>query len=149
MIWTSNLVNTPVFFALHDRKPADPKKTDGPHICWYRYFLYVFIGAFVWCLNSYRKRYKPGGFELSKRGQSRCLHKSLHMEAITLQENALEILKSCSLLRDALYSDNRSYERAWPHSNNIKIKNCSKHTHTADSRTRCLEEIHQFSNAVS
>ncbi|KAJ5406029.1 hypothetical protein N7465_007313 [Penicillium sp. CMV-2018d] len=50
MIWPSNLVNTTLFTAMHDRglsKP-DPAKTAGWTVNRYRLFLYVMTGAFCW-----------------------------------------------------------------------------------------------------
>ncbi|KAI1485474.1 small oligopeptide transporter [Biscogniauxia mediterranea] len=48
MIWPSNLVNTSLFYALHDHSPSDPAETNGWAISRYRWFLYVMGGAFVW-----------------------------------------------------------------------------------------------------
>lgn len=48
MIWPTNLVNTSLFYTLHDHSPADPSKTGGWSIGRYRYFSYVFIGSFIW-----------------------------------------------------------------------------------------------------
>lgn len=48
MIWPSNLVNTSFMYTLHDHSKTDPAKTNGWSISRYRYFLYVFIGSFVW-----------------------------------------------------------------------------------------------------
>jgi OPT family small oligopeptide transporter len=48
MIWPANLVNTSVFYALHDHRGSDPEKTNGWSIGRYRYFLYVVLGSFVW-----------------------------------------------------------------------------------------------------
>ncbi|KAI5300683.1 hypothetical protein KEM55_005801, partial [Ascosphaera atra] len=48
MIWPSNLVNTQFMYALHDHSKADPAQTNGWSISRYRYFLYVFTGAFIW-----------------------------------------------------------------------------------------------------
>jgi hypothetical protein len=49
MIWPSNFVNTSLFYALHDPSTeTDPAKANGWSIGRYRYFLYVFLGAFVW-----------------------------------------------------------------------------------------------------
>ena len=48
MIWPSNFVNTSLFYALHDHTPSDPAKANGWSVGRYRYFLYVFIGAFIW-----------------------------------------------------------------------------------------------------
>lgn len=48
MIWPSNLVNTSFMYTLHDHSKTDPAKTNGWAISRYRWFLYVFIGAFCW-----------------------------------------------------------------------------------------------------
>lgn len=48
MIFPFTLVNTSLFYALHDRSPTDPTKTQGWKISRYRFFLYVFLGSFVW-----------------------------------------------------------------------------------------------------
>jgi hypothetical protein len=48
MIWPSNLVNTTLFYTLHDHKPANPHETNGWSIGRYRWFLYVFTASFVW-----------------------------------------------------------------------------------------------------
>lgn len=50
MIWPSNLVNTTLFTAMHDRglNPPEPTKTAGWRINRYRLFLYVMTGAFCW-----------------------------------------------------------------------------------------------------
>jgi OPT family small oligopeptide transporter len=48
MIWPTNLVNTSVFYALHDHRGSDPERTNGWSIGRYRYFLYVVFGSFVW-----------------------------------------------------------------------------------------------------
>ena len=50
MIWPSNLVNTTLFTAMHDRglNPPDPAKTAGWRIQRYRLFVYVMTGAFCW-----------------------------------------------------------------------------------------------------
>ena len=48
MIWPQNFVNTSLFYALHDHSPTDPAKANGWSIGRYRYFLYVFLGSFVW-----------------------------------------------------------------------------------------------------
>jgi hypothetical protein len=47
MIWPGDLVNTTLFYILHDDKPLDPTKTDGWRIGRYRWFLYVMGGGFV------------------------------------------------------------------------------------------------------
>ena len=48
MIWPTNFVNTTLFYALHDRSPTIPNTANGWRISRYRYFLYVFAGAFFW-----------------------------------------------------------------------------------------------------
>lgn len=48
MIWPSTLVNATLFTTLHDKTPTDPERTNGWSIGRYRYFFYVFIGAFIW-----------------------------------------------------------------------------------------------------
>lgn len=48
MIWPQNFVNTSLFYALHDHTPTDPAKANGWSIGRYRYFLYVFLGSFIW-----------------------------------------------------------------------------------------------------
>jgi len=48
MLWPQNFVNTSLFYALHDRSPTDPAKTNGWKIGRYNYFLLVFLGSFVW-----------------------------------------------------------------------------------------------------
>lgn len=48
MIWPTNFVNTSLFYALHDHSKTDPIKANGWSIGRYRYFLYVFLGSFVW-----------------------------------------------------------------------------------------------------
>jgi OPT family oligopeptide transporter len=48
MIWPQTLVNTAFIYALHDQSKTDPKKSNGWSISRYRYFLYVFIGCFVY-----------------------------------------------------------------------------------------------------
>ncbi|KAI9743160.1 MAG: hypothetical protein M1818_003455 [Claussenomyces sp. TS43310] len=48
MIWPSTLVNCTMFYTLHDHSTSDPSKTNGWSIGRYRWFLYVFIGSFVW-----------------------------------------------------------------------------------------------------
>ncbi|KAI1774277.1 small oligopeptide transporter [Hypoxylon cercidicola] len=48
MIWPSSLANCALFNALHDHRVSDPAKTNGWSIGRYRYFLYVFLGGFVW-----------------------------------------------------------------------------------------------------
>lgn len=48
MIWPKTLVNTAFIYALHDHSKTDPSKSNGWSISRYRYFLYVFVGSFVW-----------------------------------------------------------------------------------------------------
>ena len=48
MIYPFNLVNTSLFYALHDHTKTDPTKSHGWSISRYRYFFYVFLGSFVW-----------------------------------------------------------------------------------------------------
>ena len=48
MIWPTNFVNTSLFYALHDHSATDPAKANGWSIGRYRYFLYVFLGSFIW-----------------------------------------------------------------------------------------------------
>ncbi|MCJ1374262.1 hypothetical protein MMC20_005494 [Loxospora ochrophaea] len=48
MIWPQTLVNTSLFYALHDHSPTDPSKTGGWSVARYRWFFYVFCGSFVW-----------------------------------------------------------------------------------------------------
>ncbi|KAI0007044.1 small oligopeptide transporter [Xylariaceae sp. FL0662B] len=48
MIWPSDLVNASLFYTLHDHSPSDPAKSNGWTIGRYRWFLYVFLFAFVW-----------------------------------------------------------------------------------------------------
>ena len=48
MIWPANLVNCTLFYALHDHSPSDPMRTNGWSISRYKWFLYVFVGSFVW-----------------------------------------------------------------------------------------------------
>lgn len=48
MIFPFTLVNTSLFYALHDRSPTDPLKSNGWKISRYRFFCYVLLGSFVW-----------------------------------------------------------------------------------------------------
>ncbi|KAJ5628655.1 hypothetical protein N7490_010883 [Penicillium lividum] len=50
MIWPSNLVNTTLFTAMHERglRAPDPAKTAGWTINRYRLFMYIMTGAFCW-----------------------------------------------------------------------------------------------------
>lgn len=48
MIWPTNLINTTLFTALHDRRKPDPSKVAGWTIGKYRMFLYCMVGSFCW-----------------------------------------------------------------------------------------------------
>jgi OPT family small oligopeptide transporter len=48
MIWPSNLVNTALFYTLHDHSKSDPAVTHGWTISRYKYFGFVFLGSFIW-----------------------------------------------------------------------------------------------------
>ena len=48
MIWPTSLINTVLFYGLHDHSKTDPAKTHGWTISRYKYFLFVFIGSFTW-----------------------------------------------------------------------------------------------------
>ena len=48
MIWPTSLINTALFYGLHDQSKTDPAKTHGWSISRYRYFLIVFLGSFCW-----------------------------------------------------------------------------------------------------
>ena len=48
MIWPTNFVNTSLFYALHDHSPTNPAQANGWKVGRFRYFLYVFAGAFFW-----------------------------------------------------------------------------------------------------
>ena len=48
MIWPTSLVNVATLYGLHDHTKTDSSKTNGWSVSRYRYFLYVFIGSFVW-----------------------------------------------------------------------------------------------------
>lgn len=48
MIWPADLVNCAFMYTLHDQSKTDPAKTNGWRISRYRYFFYVFLGAFVY-----------------------------------------------------------------------------------------------------
>lgn len=48
MIFPFTLVNTSLFYALHDHSKTDPTKSNGWRISRYRFFFYVFLGSFVW-----------------------------------------------------------------------------------------------------
>ncbi|PNY27801.1 Sexual differentiation process protein isp4 [Tolypocladium capitatum] len=48
MIWPQNLVNVAFMYTLHDRSVTDPAKTNGWTISRYRWFFYIFVGAFCW-----------------------------------------------------------------------------------------------------
>ena len=48
MIWPSNLINTSLFYALHDHRKSDPSETNGWRIGRYRWFSYILLGSFCW-----------------------------------------------------------------------------------------------------
>lgn len=48
MIFPFTLVNTSLFYALHDHSTTDPTKSNGWRISRYRFFFLVFLGSFVW-----------------------------------------------------------------------------------------------------
>ncbi|KAK2808698.1 hypothetical protein FQN49_008690 [Arthroderma sp. PD_2] len=48
MIWPQDLVSAAFVYTLHDTTPTNPAETNGWKVGRYRYFLYVFTGAFVW-----------------------------------------------------------------------------------------------------
>ena len=48
MIWPQNLVSTSFIYTLHDDSNTDPETTNGWTISRYRYYIYVFLGSFVW-----------------------------------------------------------------------------------------------------
>ena len=48
MIWPNALINTSLFYGLHDHSKTDPRKTNGWTISRYKYFLIVFICSFTW-----------------------------------------------------------------------------------------------------
>jgi OPT family small oligopeptide transporter len=48
MIWPGQFSNTTLFYALHDKTPSDPQKTNGWSISRYRWFVYLTIASFVW-----------------------------------------------------------------------------------------------------
>lgn len=48
MIWPPTLVGTVMMYTLHDNSKTDPSITDGWSISRYRFFLFVFLGSFVW-----------------------------------------------------------------------------------------------------
>ncbi|KAM3486092.1 hypothetical protein MY8738_000843 [Beauveria namnaoensis] len=48
MIWPTNLINTSLFYALHDHSPSEPARTNGWSIGRYRWFSYVCLGSFLW-----------------------------------------------------------------------------------------------------
>jgi OPT family oligopeptide transporter len=48
MIWPSDLVNTSLFYTLHDHSRSDPERTNGWSIGRYKYFLIVMSSSFVW-----------------------------------------------------------------------------------------------------
>lgn len=48
MIWPTNLINTALFYGLHDQSKTDPAKCNGWSISRYRYFFIVFTCSFCW-----------------------------------------------------------------------------------------------------
>ena len=48
MIWPSNLINTSLFYGLHDQSKTDPTRTNGWSISRYKYFLIVTVASFAW-----------------------------------------------------------------------------------------------------
>ena len=48
MIWPTSLINTALFYGLHDKSKTDPAKTNGWSISRYRYFFLVLAGSFCW-----------------------------------------------------------------------------------------------------
>lgn len=48
MIWPTSLINTALFYGLHDKSTTDPAKTNGWTISRYKYFFIVFAGSFCW-----------------------------------------------------------------------------------------------------
>lgn len=47
-MWPSQFSNTTLFYALHDKTPSDPSKTNGWSISRYRWFVYLGIASFCW-----------------------------------------------------------------------------------------------------
>lgn len=48
MIWPNALINTSLFYGLHDHSKTDPTKTSGWTMSRFKYFLLCFIGSFCW-----------------------------------------------------------------------------------------------------
>ncbi|KAF2765591.1 OPT family small oligopeptide transporter [Teratosphaeria nubilosa] len=48
IIWPANFSMTTLLYALHDKKKADPAKTNGWSISTYRWYVYIAMGAFAW-----------------------------------------------------------------------------------------------------
>ena len=48
MIWPTTLINTALFYGLHDQSPTDPAKCNGWRISRYKYFFIVFACSFCW-----------------------------------------------------------------------------------------------------
>lgn len=48
MIWPQDLVSAAFLHTLHDDKRPDPRTTNGWKIGRYQYFVYVFVGSFLW-----------------------------------------------------------------------------------------------------
>ncbi|PNS17217.1 Sexual differentiation process protein isp4 [Sphaceloma murrayae] len=48
MIWPGALVNVGFMYALHDRSPSDPTKTNGWSISRFRWFMVTMLAMFIW-----------------------------------------------------------------------------------------------------
>lgn len=48
MIWPTTLINTALFYGLHDQSKTDPTKCNGWSISRYKYFFIVFACSFCW-----------------------------------------------------------------------------------------------------
>ncbi|CAD6583618.1 MAG: hypothetical protein ASARMPRED_001375 [Alectoria sarmentosa] len=48
MIWPTTLINTALFYGLHDQSKTDPTKCNGWRISRYKYFFIVFTCSFCW-----------------------------------------------------------------------------------------------------
>lgn len=48
MIWPSTLINTSLFYALHDHARSDPSRTNGWSMGRYKWFMIVMAGSFAW-----------------------------------------------------------------------------------------------------
>jgi hypothetical protein len=70
MIWPQTLVSTSMY-ALHDHSKTETTRTNGWSISRYRYFLYVFIGSFVWYwFPGYSKHLHPKSINEANLAQS-------------------------------------------------------------------------------